>query len=86
MTASRFHGKGVFFLATETATQEMVEKGLAVGGKHAPFELLGELGTQVVLSSIPTCLQTLGRVIALVTPVPQGCWDPSPHHVHSFRH
>lgn len=41
VVASRFHSKRLFFLATETTTQEAVEKGLTVG--HVPLKPLEEL-------------------------------------------
>ncbi|CAM5116798.1 unnamed protein product [Natator depressus] len=36
VAASKMYGKVVFFLASEAATQEAVEKGLAVGGGICP--------------------------------------------------
>lgn len=45
MVASRFHSKGIFFLATEAVTQKVVKKGLSVWSKHVPLKPLEELGT-----------------------------------------
>lgn len=56
MVASRYYGKGAFYLAIEAAMQEAVENGLTVGGEHVSLEFLEELGTWVVLSPILPCI------------------------------
>ncbi|XP_030390999.1 coiled-coil domain-containing protein 58 isoform X1 [Gopherus evgoodei] len=94
MAASKMYGKVVFFLASEAATQEAVEKGLAVGSMFVPLEPLEDLGVHVVLTSIPPfllnaaplpALSTLGKPLPVVSPLPLGCKDPALCHVLSFR-
>ncbi|CAM4661564.1 unnamed protein product [Lepidochelys kempii] len=88
------YGKVFFFLASEAAAQEAVEKGLVVGGVFVPLKLLEVLGACLVLTSVlpflPNAallpaLSTLGKPISIVSPLPLGCKDPSLHHVLSFR-
>ncbi|CAM5076787.1 unnamed protein product [Natator depressus] len=40
VVASKMYGKVLFFLASEAAAQEAVERGLVVGGVFVPLELL----------------------------------------------
>ncbi|CAM4657331.1 unnamed protein product [Lepidochelys olivacea] len=88
------YGKVVFFLASEAAAQEAVEKGLAVGGVFVPLELLDDLGVRLVLTSVPPflpnaallpALSTLGKPISVLSPLSLGCKDPALRHVLSFR-
>ncbi|CAM5160538.1 unnamed protein product [Natator depressus] len=88
------YGKVVFFLASEVAAQEAVEKGLAVGGVFVPLEPLDDLGVRLVLTSVPPflpnaallpALSTLGKPISVLSPLPLGCKDPALRHVLSFR-
>ncbi|CAM4427009.1 unnamed protein product [Caretta caretta] len=88
------YGKVVFFLASEAAAQEAVEKGLAVGGVFVPLEPLDDLGVRLVLTSVPPflpnaallpALSTLGKPISVLSPLPLGCKDPALRHVLSFR-
>ncbi|CAM4569976.1 unnamed protein product [Caretta caretta] len=51
VAASKMYGRVVFFLASEAAAQEAVEKGLAVGGVFVPLEPLEDLGVLLVLTS-----------------------------------
>ncbi|CAM4638319.1 unnamed protein product, partial [Lepidochelys olivacea] len=92
--ASKMYGKVVFFLASEAAAQEAVEKGLAVGGVFVPLEPLDDLGVRLVLTSVPPflpnaallpALSTLGKPISVLSPLPLGCKDPALRHVLSFR-
>ncbi|CAM4549069.1 unnamed protein product [Lepidochelys kempii] len=94
VAASKMYGKVVFFLASEAAAQEAVEKGLAVGGVFVPLEPLEDLGIRLVLTSVPPFLPnaallpalfTLGKPISIISPLPLGCKDPTLHHVLSFR-
>ncbi|XP_065426459.1 nascent polypeptide-associated complex subunit alpha, muscle-specific form-like [Chrysemys picta bellii] len=94
VAASKMYGKVVFFLASEAAAQEAVEKGLAVGGVFVPLEPLEDLGVRVVLTSVPPylpnvallpALSTLGKPISIVRPLSLGCKDPALRHVLSFR-
>ncbi|CAM4721267.1 unnamed protein product [Lepidochelys kempii] len=92
---SKMYGKVVFFLTSEAATQEAVEKGLAVGGGvFVPLEPLEDLGVRLVLTSVPPflpnaallpALSTLGKPISVISPLPLGCKDPTLRHVLSFR-
>ncbi|CAM4642045.1 unnamed protein product [Lepidochelys kempii] len=94
VAASKMYGKVIFFLALEAATQEVVEKGLAVGGLFVPLEPLEDLGIHLVLTSVPPflpnaallpALSTLGKPVSVISPLPLGCKDPTLHHVLSFR-
>ncbi|XP_067417517.1 proline-rich protein 36-like [Emydura macquarii macquarii] len=94
VAASKMFGKVVFFLASEAAAQEAVERGLAVGGVYVPLEPLEDLGVRVVLTSVPPFLpnaallpflSTLGKPISVLSPLPLGCKDPALRHVLSFR-
>ncbi|CAM5127743.1 unnamed protein product [Eretmochelys imbricata] len=94
VAASKMYGKVVFFLASEAAAQEAVEKGLAVGGVFVPLEPLDDLGVRLVLTSVPPflpnaallpALSTLGKPISVLSPLPLGCKDPALRHVLSFR-
>ncbi|CAM5154872.1 unnamed protein product [Natator depressus] len=93
VAASKMYGKFVFFLASEAAAQEVVEKGLAVGGLFVPLEPLEDLGVRLVLTSVPPflpnaallpALSTLGKPVPVISPLPLGCKDPTLHHVLSF--
>ncbi|XP_074988995.1 uncharacterized protein LOC142073349 [Caretta caretta] len=93
VAASKMYGKVVFFLASEAVAQEVVEKGLAVGGVFVPLEPLEDLGVRLVLTSIPPflpnaallpALSTLGKPISVISPLPLGCKDPAPRHILSF--
>ncbi|CAM5112265.1 unnamed protein product, partial [Natator depressus] len=90
------YGKVVFFLASEAAAQEAVEKGLGVGGGgvFVPLEPLEDLGVRLVLTSVPPflpnaallpALSTLGKPVSVISPLPLGCKDPTLRHVLSFR-
>ncbi|CAM4642765.1 unnamed protein product [Lepidochelys olivacea] len=89
------YGKVVFFLASEAATQEAVEKGLAMGGGvFVPLEPLEDLGVRLVLTSVPPflpnaalllALSTLGKPVSVVNPLPLGCKDPTLCHILLFR-
>ncbi|KAG6930472.1 hypothetical protein G0U57_003620, partial [Chelydra serpentina] len=94
VAASKMYGKVVFFLASEAAAQEAVEKGLAVGSVFVPLEPLENLGDRLVLTSVPAflpnaallpALSALGRPISVVSPLPLGCKDPALRHILSFR-
>ncbi|XP_067419401.1 proline-rich protein 36-like [Emydura macquarii macquarii] len=94
VAASKMYGKVVFFLASEAAAQEAVERGLAVGGVYVPLEPLEDLGVRLVLTSVPPFLpnaallpflSTLGKPISVLSPLPLGCKDPALRHVLSFR-
>ncbi|CAM4573988.1 unnamed protein product [Lepidochelys kempii] len=95
VAASKMYGKVVFFLASEAAAQEAVEKGLAVGGGvFVPLELLEDLGVRLVLTSVPPflpnaallpTLSTLGKPVSVISPLSLGCKDPTIYHVLSFR-
>ncbi|CAM5127663.1 unnamed protein product [Eretmochelys imbricata] len=94
VAASKMYGKIVFFLASEAAAQEAVEKGVAVGGVFVPLEPLEDLGIRLVLTSVPPflpnaallpALSTLGKPISVVSPLPLGCKDLVLRHVLSFR-
>ncbi|CAM4675717.1 unnamed protein product [Lepidochelys olivacea] len=94
VAASKMYGKVVFFLASETAAQEAVEKGLVVGGVFLPLEPLEDLGVRFVLTSVPPflpnvallpALSALGKLVSVISPLPLGCKDPALRHVLSFR-
>ncbi|CAM4553470.1 unnamed protein product [Caretta caretta] len=94
VVASKMYGKVVFFLASEAATQEVVEKGLVVAGVFVPLEPLEDLGVRLVLTSVPPflpnatllpALSTLGKPVSVISPLPLGCKDPTLCHVLSFR-
>ncbi|CAM5170792.1 unnamed protein product [Natator depressus] len=94
VAASKMYGKVVFFLTLEAATQEAVERGLAVGGVFVPLEPLEDLGVRLVLTSVPPflpnaallpALSTLGKPVSVISPLPLGCKDPNLHHIFSFR-
>ncbi|CAM4549333.1 unnamed protein product [Lepidochelys kempii] len=94
VAASKMYRKVVFFLASEAAAQEAVEKGLAVGGVFVPLEPLEDLGVRLVLTSIAPflpnaallpALSTLGKLVSVISPLPLGCRDPTLHHVLSFH-
>ncbi|CAM5096926.1 unnamed protein product, partial [Natator depressus] len=94
VAASKMYGKVVFFLASETAAQEAVEKGLVVGGVFIPREPLEDLGIRLVLTSVPPflpnvallpALSALGKLVSAISPLPLGCKDPALRHVLSFR-
>ncbi|CAM4550705.1 unnamed protein product, partial [Caretta caretta] len=94
VAASKMYGNVVFFLASEAAAQEAVEKGLAVGGVFVPLEPLENLGVRLILTSVPPflpnaallpALSTLGKSISVISPLPLGCKDPTLRHVLSFR-
>ncbi|CAM5165832.1 unnamed protein product [Natator depressus] len=94
VAASKMYGRVVFFLASEAATQEVVEKGLAVVGVFVPLEPLEDLGVCLVLTSVPLflpntallpTLSTLGKPVSVISPLPLGCKDPTLPHVLSFR-
>ncbi|CAM4504551.1 unnamed protein product [Lepidochelys kempii] len=88
------YGKVVFFLASEDAAQEAVERGLTVGGVFVPLEPLEDLGVRLVLTSVPPflpnaallpALSTLGKLVSVISPLPLGCKDPTLRHIFSFR-
>ncbi|CAM4550739.1 unnamed protein product [Lepidochelys kempii] len=94
VAASKMYGKVVFFLASEDATQEAVERGLTVGGVFVPLEPLEDLGVRLVLTSVPPflpnaallpALSTLGKLVSVISPLPLGCKDPTLRHIFSFR-
>ncbi|CAM4563308.1 unnamed protein product [Caretta caretta] len=95
VAASKMYGKDIFFLASEAAAQEAVEKGLAVGGGvFVPLEPLEDLGVRLVLTSVPPflpnaallpALSTLGKLVSVISPLPLGCKDPTLRHILSFR-
>ncbi|CAM4550976.1 unnamed protein product, partial [Lepidochelys olivacea] len=94
VAASKMYGKVVLFLASETAAQEAVEKGLVVGGVFLPLEPLEDLGVRFVLTSVPPflpnvallpALSALGKLVSVISPLPLGCKDPALRHVLSFR-
>ncbi|CAM5078235.1 unnamed protein product [Natator depressus] len=94
VAASKMYGKVIFFVASEAAAQEAVEKGLAVEGVFVPLEPLEDLGICLVLTSVPPflpnatllpALSTLGKPVSVISPLPLGCKDPTLHHVLSFR-
>ncbi|CAM4563658.1 unnamed protein product [Caretta caretta] len=87
VAASKMYGKVVFFLASEDAAQEAVERGLTVGGVFA-------LGVRLVLTSVPPflpnaallpALSTLGKLVSVISPLPLGFKDPTLRHIFSFR-
>ncbi|CAM5112735.1 unnamed protein product [Eretmochelys imbricata] len=93
VAASKMYGNVIFFLASEAAPQEAVEKGLMVGGLFIPLEPLEDLGIRLVLTSVPPflpnavllpALSTLGKPISVISPLPLGCKDPTLRHVLSF--
>ncbi|CAM5149337.1 unnamed protein product, partial [Natator depressus] len=93
VAASKMYGKVVFFLASEAATQEAVERGLAVGGVFVPLEPLEDLGVHLVLASVPPflpnatllpTLSTLGKPVSVISPLLLGCKDPTLHQIFSF--
>ncbi|CAM5091993.1 unnamed protein product, partial [Eretmochelys imbricata] len=65
VAASKMYGKVVLFLASETAAQEAVEKGLVVGGVFLPLEPLADLGVRFVLTSVPPFLPNVALLPAL---------------------
>ncbi|CAM5108012.1 unnamed protein product, partial [Eretmochelys imbricata] len=90
VAASKMYGKVVFFLA---ATQEAVERGLAVGGVFVPLELLEDLGIHLVLATVPPflpnaallpTLSTLGKPVSVINPLLLGCKDPTLRQIFSF--
>ncbi|CAM4603351.1 unnamed protein product [Caretta caretta] len=94
VAASKMYGKVVFFLASEAAAQEAVERGLAVGGVFVPLEPLEDLGVRLVLTSVPPflpnaallpALSTLEKPVSVISPLPLGCKDPTLRHIFSFR-
>ncbi|CAM5176848.1 unnamed protein product [Eretmochelys imbricata] len=94
VAASKMYGKVVFFLASEAAAQEAVERGLAVGRVFVPLELLEDLGLRLVLTFVPPflpsaallpALSTLGKPVSVISPLPLGCKDPTLRHIFSFR-
>ncbi|CAM4583457.1 unnamed protein product, partial [Lepidochelys kempii] len=94
VAASKMYGKVVFFLASEAAAQEAVERGLTVGGVFVPLEPLEDLGVRLVLTSVPPflpnvallpALSTLGKLVSVISPLPLGCKDPTLRHIFSFR-
>ncbi|CAM5080512.1 unnamed protein product [Natator depressus] len=94
VAASKMYGKVVFFLATEAAAQEAVERGLAVGEVFVLLEPLEDLGVRLVLTSVPPflpnaallpALSALGKLTSVISPLPLGCKDPTLRHVLSFR-
>ncbi|CAM4577298.1 unnamed protein product [Caretta caretta] len=94
VAASKMYGKVVFFLASEDAAQEAVERGLTVGGVFVPLEPLEDLGVRLVLTSVPPflpnaallpALSTLGKLVSVISPLPLGCKDPTLRHIFSFR-
>ncbi|CAM4714431.1 unnamed protein product [Lepidochelys kempii] len=94
VAASKMYGKVVFFLASEDAAQEAVERGLTVGGVFVPLEPLEDLGVRLVLTSVPPflpnaallpALSTLGKFVSVISPLPLGCKDPTLRHIFSFR-
>ncbi|CAM5123046.1 unnamed protein product [Eretmochelys imbricata] len=94
VAASKMYGKVIFFLASEAAAQEAVERGLAVrGGVFVPLELLEDLGIHLVLTSVPPflpsaallpTLSTLGKPVSVISPLPLGCKDSTLCHIFSF--
>lgn len=75
--------------------QKVVEKGLIVRDTYVPLKPLEELGTQVVLSTMPPYkpnwvlvifLQGLGRVLSPVLTFLLGFWDPRFCHILCFCH
>ncbi|CAM4624121.1 unnamed protein product [Lepidochelys kempii] len=94
VVASKMYGKVVFFLASEAAAQEAVERGLAVGGGvFVPLEPLEDLGVHLVLTSVPPflpsaallpTLSTLGKPVSVISPFPLGCKDSVLRHIFSF--
>ncbi|CAM4668913.1 unnamed protein product [Lepidochelys kempii] len=94
VAASKMCGKVVFFLASEAAAQEAVERGLAVWGVFVPLEPLEDLGVRLVLTSVPpfvpsaallSALSTLGKPVSVISPLPLGCKDPTFRHIFSFH-
>ncbi|CAM5100461.1 unnamed protein product [Eretmochelys imbricata] len=94
VAASKMYGKVIFFLASEAATQEAVERGLAVGGVFVPLKPLEDLGVRLVLTSVPPflpsasllpALSTLGKPVSVISPLPLGCKDPTLSHIFSFH-
>ncbi|CAM4720089.1 unnamed protein product [Caretta caretta] len=72
VAASKMYGKIIFILASEAATQEAVERGLAVGRVFVPLEPLEDLGSRLVLTSVPPFLPNAALLPALF------CYQPSP--------
>ncbi|CAM5167537.1 unnamed protein product, partial [Natator depressus] len=58
------YGKVIFFLASEAAAQEAVEKDLAVGGMFIPLQPLEDLGVHLILTSAPFSDHHLATVTA----------------------
>ncbi|CAM5102955.1 unnamed protein product [Natator depressus] len=94
VAASKMYGKVIIFLALEAAAQEVVERGLAVGGLFVPLEPLEDLGICLVLTSVPPflpsaallpALSTLGKSVSVISSLPLGCKDPNLRHIFSFR-
>ncbi|CAM4712251.1 unnamed protein product [Caretta caretta] len=94
VAASKMYGKVVFFLASEAAAQEAVERGLAVGRVFVPLELLEDLGVRLVLTFVPPflpsaallpALSSLGKPVSVISPLLLGCKDPTLCHIFSFR-
>ncbi|CAM5133438.1 unnamed protein product [Eretmochelys imbricata] len=93
VAASKMYGKVVFFLTSEAAAQEAVERGLAVGGVFVPLEPLEDLGICLVLTSVPPflpsaallpALSILGKPVSVISPLPLGCKDTTLGHIFSF--
>ncbi|CAM4460238.1 unnamed protein product [Lepidochelys kempii] len=94
VAASKMYEKVIFFLASEIAAQEAVEKGLVVGGVFVPLEPLEDLSVRLVLTSVPPflpnaallpALSTWGKPVSVISPLLLGCKDPTLRHVLSFR-
>ncbi|CAM5165028.1 unnamed protein product [Natator depressus] len=92
VAASKMYGKVVFFLASEAAAQEAVEKGLAVGGGgvRSPGTARGPRcppspDLRPSFSTLLPALSTLGKSISVISPLALGCKDPTLRHVLSFR-
>ncbi|CAM4598723.1 unnamed protein product, partial [Lepidochelys olivacea] len=93
VAASKMYGKVVFFLTSEAAAQEAVERGLEVGGVFVPLEPLEDLGIRLVLTSVPPflpnaallpALSILGKPVSVISPLPLGCKDTTLCHIFSF--
>ncbi|CAM5166173.1 unnamed protein product [Eretmochelys imbricata] len=94
VAASKMYGKVVFFLASEAAAQEAVEKGMAVGGRVRCPRIPGGLGRTGGIDLRPAlpaqrcpvaCPLHLGKPISIISPLPLGCKDPALRHILSFR-
>ncbi|CAM4686518.1 unnamed protein product [Caretta caretta] len=70
------YGKVVFFLASEDAAQEAVERGLTVGGGVCPPRTVRRRAS---------ALSTVGKLVSVISPLPLGCKDPTLRHIFSFR-